>query len=313
MSEEWKDKFEEGISKSGDYDFNPDFKLRVSAAGDCPRLLDYKLQCGSKAASRSQALRMFKGSMLGKTIADKWYHISKGNCTDFEEEVIVHLDNDIDIKGHIDGFFKAENLVWELKSVSKETFEMVEKLQAPIEAHLEQGNLYADAKLAKGTLYQYYNSNNGQSIFFEIEYDKELADQTKDKLLQSLDNEMTKTIGDRPYVDPTESPCWFCPNKPECYEDYKDEFVSKMDAEFTPDDEGDSFEVLIDECDIAQESRTLRLHHEKKEESAKQSIAEKLLKSDFKSARLKSNSRNVRIFVKLGKNNNPLISIKESK
>jgi len=279
-----------------------DFSYRMSKSGDCPRLMDYQIQAGEIAPEPSQAFRMYFGSHIHEMWRKIFEDMLPNDFSGAEREIEYH-DGDITLTGHPDGEINSIDAVYELKSVSDNSFNMVVTNGTAMPMHYEQANMYAHTLRRKNILFHYFNKNNSESIFLLAPMSEELAKSTIDKFKKRKVNAEAKVIEDRPYTDPTSTPCWFCKFKDECYKgfvwDVKTMGTAKLD---------DSDEVMP-HTQIAWDMRSTRLDAEKQESAAKAAIAHALIKRGIKAASIGEFT----IDIKLGSKNNPITTVKEKK
>jgi hypothetical protein len=221
------------------------------------------------------------------------------------EQEITYVDGDLTITGHPDGQINSLDCVYELKSVSDNSFNMVVNNAQPMPMHYEQANMYSYVLKRSQILFHYFNKNNSESYFCVVPASIDVAKNTIEKFKQRQVNEASKTIADRPYTDPTASPCWFCKYNLECYSTYKAEVTAMTVAQL--DDHVDA--GILRHTNMAWTMRTKRLESEKAEDNAKAAIADALIKRGIKAANINAYS----IEIKLGSKNNPITSIKEIK
>jgi hypothetical protein len=174
-----------------------------------------------------------------------------------------------------------------------------------IAMHYEQANLYAHVLGHKNILFHYFNKNNSESLFLTAPYSPELASSTIAKFNQVKVNQVRGVISDRPYTDPTASPCWFCKYKDECYSGYRAEVLNMKIVEL--DTQTDA--LLLADIDGVWRLRATRLETEKEEDKLRTIVSSMLLKRGINSAKIGSFS----IDIKLGSKNNPIATIKKIK
>lgn len=288
----------------------PDFsrteaELRISKAGDCARLLDYELQKGQSPIEYGQAMRM----LMGTKLHEMWQEIMlEAFPLDFinpEKELMIEIGGQT-IKGHPDGEFDSLDAVYELKTVGMNTFTMIKNGDAPLPQHYEQANTYAGILGRGQILFHYFSKDSGESLFMFAPYSPELFDATKRKLHKRIANKALGLIDDRPHHDPTAAPCWYCPRKDECYLGYEKE-VNSMDVghRFSEEHDPDVF-LLVKAID---KNRNTRLESDKAEKLFKSELTNHLMGMGISHAFVGSYN----VSIKLGKNNNPLLTLKEGK
>lgn len=284
------------------------FELRMSSAGDCPRLLDYKLQRGQKAKDLKDAMRLLTGepihefyrTMLRESFPDGDYCMS-------EEEVTLQLySNGVPlgkpILGHIDGYIASLKATVEIKSVGTHVYGMVVAEGRPLPTNLRQGNLYTGCvKGAEQTLFIYHCRDTGEYTMFLVPFMESLFQEVCDKFLAARIRQQQKMMIDRPYHDATLTPCWFCEWKDECYEGFAQE-IKEFDETVA---EGTMLEDALRYIEL----REIRLGAEKNEGEMKQAMIASMSKQ--KISRLKTSK--AALILSAGKNNNSLLAIKEVK
>lgn len=304
---EIQSKIETHILSLPDYSGNSDL-LRFSKLGECPRLLDYEMQRGRSPFSFEQAMRMHAGTYLGHMWRDIMTGALGADFVGAEEELTVTLEVDGEthvMPGHPDGEIISLDAIWELKSVSDSTYKMVEGQGHALPQHYLQGNGYAYVKKRSNILFQYFNTDNKQSLFLMAPMVESLAESSFEMMRQRIRNKKAGVIADRPHTDPTKSPCWFCPRIEECYAGYASEVSAMTPANLNEEQERE----LQAFTEAAWSARMTRLECEKHETKYKEAISKMLLKLGFNNAKVGTFTVNV----KLGKNNNPLVEIKQAK
>lgn len=283
-----------------DYSDNT-FKFRISMAGDCIRLMDYNNQQGRRPFGIDQALRLHTGTYLHRM----WQDIMLGAFgSDFvEPESQVEIDcGEFKVEGHPDGILKSLNAIWEFKTVSDHSFEMVKNAGTAMSQHYEQGNLYAHAKGLSSILFHYFNKNTSESLFLMAPYSKELAEHSISKMKKVYENKKTGVMSDRPYTDPTNSPCWYCPYKDDCYKDYKTEIAGMASVALPKEHEKELYDSVSGYWLL----RSNRLAAEKGEAKLRELIVDRLVKRGLNNVSIGTFT----IDIKVGKNNNPICNIK---
>ena len=273
--------------------------LRMSAAGDCPRLLDYKLQRGRGETSLSSAMRLLTGEPIHAFYREI---LSAAFGRDFgmaEYEIQITLKSGTKVLGHCDGVLSDEGLVVEVKTVSDSTYTMVKNSGEPLSSHKAQGNMYCGSLGLKGVLFIYHNRDSGEYLTYIIPYDKDLFGATVEKFNMADRRAAAKTMWPRPYQDPTCSPCFFCDWKADCYQG----FDSQVASGNTRDADADASSMVTELLS----SRRDRLAMEKVEEKVKSLLSTKMISEGIKVLKHPSATLEVRV----GKAGNPLIGIKE--
>jgi hypothetical protein len=284
-------------------DYSPhEYRLRMSGAGDCPRLADYLMQDGVGQREYGQAIRMHVGTYLH----NMWRDIKQAAFPDdfigSEEEIRLDIDG-YEILGHPDGVWKSMNALDEFKSCADSTFKMVLANGVPIPAHYEQGNTYCGVLGLSQMIFHYFNKDSGESLFLTAPFNPIVFELTKDKFKKRIENKKHGLIEARPYSDPTITPCWYCPKKDACYAGFSSEVQSMTRAKLDPEIETDLYR-LVKETSTA---RTTRLDSERIEKVNKIDISKLLLLRQFSACDIGEFS----VMVKLGKNGNSLVEIKE--
>lgn len=274
-------------------------ELRMSAAGDCPRLLDYKLQNGRPEASLQSAMRL----LTGEPIHDFYRGVFSSAFSDFtmaESELALDLGLGDPVLGHCDGFIPSIGAVLEVKTVSESTFKMVKGSGEPLMSHRAQGNLYCGCiEGASQVLFLYHNRNSGEYLVYLVPFSATLFVETKAKFLAAREREAAGVMHDRPYQDPTESPCFFCDFKSQCYEGF-DSQVASGNSQLA---EGET--ALLSDGFIT--IRRNRLAMEKSEDHIKGRLMTTMIEN--KISRLIYN--NSTLEVRVGKTGKPLLTVKE--
>jgi hypothetical protein len=284
---------------------NNGFEFRASAVGECPRLMDYQYQDGKADIEKPQAERM----LIGHAVHDMWQEmVGEMYGDDFiGVEKAIEIPFDVDgeehyISGHPDGILKPYHSVYELKSCSDYTFQAIKRDDKPFDSHRAQANLYAWALSLPMILFHYYNRNTGESLFFEVPTSAELAAESIEKFAQRVRNKKLGVIEERPYTDQSSTPCWYCERKTQCYEGFSDQVNSGVDL-VTDDPE------VLGWVESINQARSVRLNNESLEKDIKARLAKWMISGCIKTLRAGDSIVNVTV----GKNNNPLISIKENK
>lgn len=295
------------VSKQVVLDMTSVFEIRMSTAGECIRKMDYESQLGKGIPSVQSAFRL----ATGEPIHDFWRKIlEKVYGPDFhavETEVIIPIqtsDGEVIVKGHPDGALASLRAVLEVKSVSSSTFTLVKNNNRPLEAHRAQGNVYVRALGMSRCVFIYHSRDNGEFLVLVEEFDQALFDKTILKWVRVYENKKLGIISDRPYIDATGSPCFFCDFKERCYRGYAEtvDGYSKKSAVDEPE-----FNRL---AEVYSGVRKSKLASEKAEENVKQDLAVWMLDKSINQARDLAGRE---ILLKIGSKNNPLISIKEPK
>lgn len=293
-----------------DPDLHQPFALRMSLAGDCPRKIDYSFQRPKEAVGLDSALRF----SMGHGVHHQWSELIHGlfgdDCILAEAEISLDMVVDgetIKLIGHPDFFLKSLGLVGEVKSVSDSTYTMIINKNAPLDAYVDQGSLYcmAISKTApvNGILFIVVNRDSGAFKLFIENFDSARAISVLHKFEQALRNKKSGTIGPRPYVDMTDSPCWYCRFKIECYEGFKDA-VTGMATKVNTDS---VFTVL---ARTYADDRRRKLLYEKHEANVKRDIAIYMVDNEVNKLTVDQVGT---VELKIGVNNNALVGLKEEK
>lgn len=272
-------------------------ELRMSAVGDCPRLLDYKLQHGRSEASLASAMRLLTGEPIHefyrRTLADAF-------GDDFqmaEAEISFDIGIGSPIVGHCDGLLNSLGYIVEVKTVGEATYSLVKTRGAPLSQHLDQGNFYCGSLNQKAILFIYHNRNSGEYLTYVVPFSKETFDRTVEKLRAAREREARKVMIDRPYHNPTESPCFYCDFKTECYKNF--------DGEIASGDTRPAEGVLLEKIRSFLSMRKERLAVSKAEDQAKSEIMSSMIANKLKAVTADS----FKLELSVGKNNNPLLKI----
>lgn len=178
---------------------------------------------------------------------------------------------------------------------------MVKNLGAPLKAHHEQGNLYCGAMGLMRILFIYHNRDSGQYLTFLVPFDSGMMANTIAKFRSARQRQATGVLHPRPYNDPTESPCFFCQYKPECYVGF-DSQVASGDTRVA---EGD----LANASAIYLGLRKDRLAMEKAEELVKGRLIDRMIKKKI----TKLIRDDATLEVRMGKTGKPDVAVKELK
>lgn len=272
--------------------------LRMSAAGDCPRLLDYKLQHGRGQTTLASAMRLLTGEPI--------HDFYRGILTDAfpedygraEEECALTLSDGQVVLGHFDGVIKSLGLVVEVKSVGLSTYTMVINNGAPLMSHALQGNLYCGVIKCSGVLFIYHNRDSGEYTTMITPFDQAAFDLVVQKFEMANSRAKTKEMHPRPYNDVNSSPCFFCDNRQDCYRDF-DSKIASMD---TRDADPES-SAIIDAFLFARDSR---LGSEKVEGKLKASVIDRMIGLGAKVMKHGETT----LEIKVGKTGSPLLNIR---
>lgn len=285
----------------------PNADLRVSNAGECPRKLDYMLVNGRKSLTMTDYLRMASGTALHTMLQDLIKGALGDAFTGMEEEVELCTRHGFRLPGHPDGIIQfLEKLVLEIKTVSANSYEKI-KNTGPFQQHKIQAGLYAEALEIDKVLILYYCKDNSEFLEFELEVDRLGVQNALDSIDERRSNYNIKRIADRPYIDKTASPCFYCDFKEECYKGFASEVKSLSEAELKD-------EKMWAECMNALKHRQTRLISAQLEDSLKERVGKEIyLNKMLNSATVSSEFENKKYLVKLkvGKNDNLLTEIKE--
>jgi len=274
-------------------------------AGDCPSKNTRDILFG-KEMDANGYWRVTPGHYLHKMYSD---HLSKlfGDAYHSEErELEVELPRTkTKVVGHCDGVLEVDgrSYLLEFKTVSLYSMDKILSSGAPFPAHVSQANMYATALYADWILILYFCKDNGAVKEFVFERDPELFRDT----IESLDTQQEAINKGEPiprtYGDATESPCSFCGHKADCYKDFKAQVQGMREERIT--DVTFTTNVITHNS-----SRALRLRMEKAEKEAKSVIAKFMIDAGVNFAHLRGIGT---VTLKVGKNNNPLVSVEEIK
>ena len=283
----------------------PKFEFRMSSAGDCVRKLDYDLQVGQRAIDAKSFFRMSLGTASHNFLRELVSGAFGEDFYDAEKEIKVETQG-LPILGHSDGRIKSLKATLEIKSVSDSTFTMVNNENKPIDAHIDQSNIYAKVQGDENVLILYANRDSGEMCEFMFPSSEELFKATLNKFLTVQRNGAAGIISPRPFMDATQSPCWFCSWKEKCYEGFEKEVGGFKVAE------------VMDAMVIADARRVLnyrndRLIATKLEDSLKESVGAYMHSLGLNQAKMSDPNGNMECVISVGKNNNLLTSIKEKK
>lgn len=276
-------------------------EIRMSMAGDCARKVTMDFVHGVPAIDFQNYMRMESGHAL-----HEMFHglMRSAFGEDYAEEIECKLvASDYEIIGHCDGVVRSLDCVVEFKSVSDSTFMMIKKMGKPLDQHIAQANLYAFGLNRPNILIVYFNKDNGIFEEFFFERDENLRDEVFKKVQRIMASVRERKTLPREYNDATESPCWYCPHVDKCYEGYK-ESVESLASKDIEDTEFQSIALM------AASHRKSRLESEKREAATKAAVGDAMLN------KFKVNQTRVgdfRFIVKVGKNNNMIVDIKEAK
>jgi len=200
-------------------------KLRLSAAGQCPRKLAYAyhgIEKNGKEIDGRRRLTFFAGDVSEITItllaklALKKYGGGVLLATGREQATVKFKVNGIEIEGHPDGIFWdfQKGRLLECKSMSDYSFRELEKGEIS-EEYLAQDNCYLDALNFGECIHIGYNKNN--SIMFEkiVKRDPKVVEECKKNLLSVLISTPEK-LPEPKYPEPDEKGfcswrCLYCP------------------------------------------------------------------------------------------------------
>lgn len=280
------------------------FEWRLSRSGDCARAMDLDMIHGMPGFDLGHALRLMHGTHIHKMWQELLAQALGDDFTDVEKEVFIEVDG-MSIPGHPDGRIKSMNAVYELKTVSDNSFTKALEMGTPFPAHYEQDNMYAHAMGCSNIITHYYNKNTSENLFLLAPYSEEIAKLTMLKFKERKDNMRERKIADRPYHDPTSTPCTYCNHKAMCYQNFEAEVAGMGSQVLLPES---NMEVYT----AAQQAwlmRAERLKAEKLEEFNKSKLGKFMLSTGFRSIKIGAYVAEI----KLGKNKNPLVSVRETK
>lgn len=276
------------------------YSLRFSSAGDCPRLLDYKLKFGRKEFDTTSAARVLTGEPIHEYYRGVFARAFGDDYTNIEGELFLDI-GETRILGHCDGFLKSQNCVVEIKTVGSFTYEKVRSAGEPLPAHYAQANAYAAALGAGHILLLYHNRDSGEHLVYMVPYVAELWQSVVDKFTAALARKASGEIHPRPYSDASASPCAFCDYKSECYEGFGEEIAGLGEKE-------PSVETKL-ACEAYLREREARLTQERVEDKFKAAMVTAMLGDGLNVIRMPT----AIVSLTTGKNNNILVKIKETK
>ena len=289
-------------------DMNRPFELRMSTAGFCPRQMELMALKGKPAVDADTAMRL----LIGEPIHDFWRkHLEQVFPDDFyyaedELKLTFEVDNEtVTVTGHADGYIRSLNAVVEVKSVSEHTFQKIQGEQLPLPSHYEQANIYAETLSAGRILFIYHCRNSGAFEIIEAPHVHQLAQTTVAKWAAVYRNIRSGIISDRPYHDATIAPCSFCPFRDDCYRDFSGQ-VKGFERTATTDLEA------VGMTGRYLHHREQRLFYEKLEKKVKDELASYMFKHQHQQMLINIGDKPFAdITLTVGKNNNPLINIKD--
>lgn len=288
------------------------FEFRFSSVGICERRADYQIEDDRRGVKQEVDTRTAFRFAVGSALHELWQNLMKweygDDFTDIEQT--LHYEDDVlcggyAMTGHIDGYIKSLDAVYELKTVSESSYAMVTRDDKPIREHVEQANFYAWVKGTSQFLLHYFNKNSHESKLFLIPMNEGMAKGSVEKMRGISKRADSGELAPRPYTDPTASPCWYCPYKTACYATFEQEVMSGSALEVDPD------EPVADAMLLADAERTKRLVATKAEEEYKKQVADYMVRNQ--ATELQNVHSKIAALIKLGKNNNPIITIKEMK
>ena len=288
---------------------HPKSEFRMSSAGDCPRKLDYEFQLGAKPIDSKSYFRMSLGHASHNFLRDLLSNCLGSDFHSAEEEIKAILPSGQVITGHPDGRIESLNTTLEIKSVSDSTFTMIQNDNKPIDAHIDQANMYAAVQRDENVLILYANRDSGEMTEFMFPTSPELFARSFEKFKSVEENKKAGVIRPRPYSNAQESPCWFCPWKDKCYEGFEKE-VSQFKTEVF---DGERNQLIVNTSIAAIKYRTDRLVASKLEEEAKQYVGKFLYDSQINKAEIRHANGIIDVNISVGKNNNLLPNLKERK
>jgi len=134
-------------------------KVRASMAHKCKKcLIDYLLNGQDESKNKSALM----GALIHNGFIP-YYEKIIGRRIVYREKA---LENNF-FTGHIDGFIKAEQKLFELKTVNSFKFQKIEK---PLESHITQVNIYMAMMEIKKAHIVYLNRDSGEHKAFDIDF-----------------------------------------------------------------------------------------------------------------------------------------------
>jgi hypothetical protein len=301
-----REKIESGVLARED--MNRPFEFRMSTAGFCQRQMEIMILQGKPPFEIGTAMRL----LLGEPIHQFWReHLTAIYGADFQHaEAELELVIDVDgtplvVKGHADGYLKSIDSVVEVKSVSSASFLKLQNQGVPYPAHYEQANIYAKALGATRILFIYHCRDSGAFELMAATYDEALATKTCEKWANVYRNTRAGIVSPRAYENAVSTPCCYCPFNSECYEGYS-EAVSKYKR------------IAIQDANAIEMAtkylthREQRLVSEKLEDSIKTELARYMTAAQVNEMQVDIDGQAFAdVTLKIGKNNNPLVNIKD--
>lgn len=288
----------------------PVHEIRMSSSGDCPRMLDFAAQYGRKPIPFDNAIRMRMGDAVHEMMQELFRLAFPDEFVGCEEEVTIKAPWG-EIKGHPDGLVKPFDAVLEIKTVSNETFKLIENLGHALPSHFKQGNLYAKALGAANVLPLYVNRSSGELRAFLVPFSEAQAMETIAMFGERIWNAQSGAIAPRPHKDPTAAPCWFCDHKERCYEGFKAEVDGLPVGSVY---QSEHVVPLFSAAELASKAREERLKAEKVEETSRgQALSYMLDHLQVKAARIQGADIAYDISVSVGKTGKPSATIKLAK
>lgn len=289
-------------------DMQRPFEIRMSTAGFCQRQMELMALKGKPEVDADTAMRL----LIGEPIHAFWReHLESVFPNDFyyaEDELKLSFEVDgetITVTGHPDGYIRSLNALVEVKSVSEHTFQKIQTEQLPLSSHYEQANIYAEVLDARRILFIYHNRNSGAFEIIEAPHVHQLAQTTVAKWAQVHRNVRAGIVSDRPYHDATVAPCSFCHYRDDCYKDFSGQ-VKGFERNATTHLEA------VGLTGRYMHHREQRLFYEKLEKRVKDELARYMFKHKQQQLLVNIGEKPFAdITLTVGKNNNPLINIKD--
>ncbi len=203
---------------------NPTSFLRISMAGSCEREIDLQLIHGKKPVSFESYMRFQIGHMSEDIMIEILKKAFSDDIYDCQQPVYMTIDGENPIAGHCDFRIKSLKATGEIKSVSENTFKMIQNEGKPFDQHILQTNSYAKLLGDPYCIILYLNRNTGELLDFMFETDEIMFLGTKSKFSSALARKGIE-VTPRPYNDATQSPCFYCNWKTECYINFKNEVL----------------------------------------------------------------------------------------
>lgn len=136
--------------------------IRASEIGNCPLATTLRLK-GYEPTIEDEKLLIFE---VGNAVHLNFQNVLEEELEDVEKEF---TDEELHIKGHIDGRYK--DYVIEFKSISPYA---LKKADLPYKHHIEQVHMYMHLTGLKKAIIVYVDKSSGNIIEYEVEFDSEI-------------------------------------------------------------------------------------------------------------------------------------------